>query len=328
MLALLAVILGATGLSDKMLSAIINEEIRGLRQSLAQTIKDPEELERVIAERRSELEKLYGLNEPWYVRLPQTILRVVTLDLGVSRNFRSSLGSSRVVDIVAERLPLTILLVTTSIAIASVLGLFIGIKMAYRVGSRLDRLLSYVSIAFSSTPTWWLGIVLILVLAYNLKLFPQGGVVSVPPPEEPLARALDTLYHLTLPILTLVLVMVGPWSYSVRTMILNVAQEDFVLLAKAKGLPEAKVMWSHVVRAASPAILTSVILGLAGSLSGAILTETVFDIPGMGRLYYDAILAVDEPLIVALTYLFTLIYVATRFVLEVLYLILDPRVRY
>jgi peptide/nickel transport system permease protein len=200
--------------------------------------------------------------------------------------------------------------------------------MAYRAGSRLDRFLSYISVVSSSMPTWWLGIVMILVLAYNLRLFPQGGLTSVPPPDEPLARMLDTAYHLVLPVSTLVLVMVGPWSYSVRTMLINTAQEDFVLLAKAKGLSENRIMWLHVIRAAAPAILTSVILGLAGSLSGAILTETVFDLPGMGRLYYEAILAVDEPLIVALTYLFTLIYVIARFVLEVLYLVLDPRVRY
>ena len=325
---LLVVVLGATGLSDRMLKALVSEELRGLKQTLAQTIKDPEELEKVVLERKARLEEYYGLNQPWYHRLPQMVARVITLDLGSSRSFRSSWGSSKVIDIVLERLPLTVALVTTSVAISGVLGLILGVKIAYKAGSRLDRILSYASITSSSIPTWWLGIVLILVLSYTFKIFPQGGLTSTPPPEDPITKFFDMAYHLTLPLLTLVLVMIGPWLYAVRTMVLNITQEDFVILAKAKGLPDKRVMWSHVVRAAAPAILTSMILGLAGSLSGAILTETVFDLPGMGRLYYDAILAVDEPVIVALTYLFTLIYVIARFALEVLYLALDPRIKY
>ncbi|MBI3022869.1 MAG: ABC transporter permease, partial [Thaumarchaeota archaeon] len=118
------------------------------------------------------------------------------------------------------------------------------------------------------------------------------------------------------------------WIYSVRTMVLNIAQEEFVTTARAKGLPESRVMRSHILRVAAPPIATSLILGLAGSLGGAILTETVFNWPGMGRLFYEAILSLDEGVIVALTFMFTLIYVVARFILEVLYIFLDPRVRY
>ena len=95
-----------------------------------------------------------------------------------------------------------------------------------------------------------------------------------------------------------------------------------------KGLPENTVMWSHILRVAAPPILTGLILSLTSSIGGAILTETVFNWPGMGRLYYDAILAVDESVMVALTFIFTLIYILARFTLEILYLIVDPRVRY
>jgi peptide/nickel transport system permease protein len=111
-------------------------------------------------------------------------------------------------------------------------------------------------------------------------------------------------------------------------MVLNTSQEDFVLAARAKGLPENLVQRRHILRVAAPPIVTSLILGLAGSLGGAILTETVFNWPGMGRLFYDAILALDESVIVALTFMYTLIYVVARFLLEVLYVFLDPRVRY
>jgi peptide/nickel transport system permease protein len=112
-------------------------------------------------------------------------------------------------------------------------------------------------------------------------------------------------------------------------MTVTVAQEDHVLLARAKGLPESRVTRRHILRVAAPPIVTGLVLGLAGSLSGSILTETVFNWRGMGRLYYDAITGTpDEGVIVALTYIFTLIYVVARFLLDIMYVLLDPRVRY
>ncbi|MEM3033131.1 MAG: ABC transporter permease, partial [Nitrososphaerota archaeon] len=127
---------------------------------------------------------------------------------------------------------------------------------------------------------------------------------------------------------TLVAVSIGPSVYAARTIVLNVAQEDFVTAAKARGLPEGVVIRRHILRAAAPPIITIVVFSLAGSLGGAILTETIFNWPGMGRLYYDAVVRGDEAVIVALTYMYGLIYVAARLLLETLYLILDPRVRY
>ena len=128
--------------------------------------------------------------------------------------------------------------------------------------------------------------------------------------------------------MTLVLVSLGAWTYTVRTMVLNTAQEFFITVARAKGLSERKVTLKYILRVAAPPLVTNLVLGLAASLGGSILTETVFNWPGMGRLYYDAILAADEAVIVALTFIFALLYVTARFVLEVLYLILDPRIRY
>lgn len=327
-LLMLIVTLGATGFSDRVLSAIVNEEVRGLRQSLAQTIRDPEALERVIAQRREELIRSYGLDKPWYLRIPGMLVRVLMLDLGEARTLRSFSGSSRVAEIVTERIPNTVILVTTASVITAVLGLLAGVKLAMRAGSRLDRAASYMSAVSNALPSWWLGILLLIMLVFYARLFPPGGLLSTPPPTGPIEKGLDILWHAALPILTLVLVSVGPWTYVARTMVLNTAQEDYVSVAKAKGLPEGLLMRRYVIRVAAPPILTNITLGIAASLGGAILTETVFNWPGMGRLYYDAILQADEAVIVALTFIFTLIYVAARFILEVLYVILDPRVRY
>lgn len=327
-LVLVVVALGATGFSDRMLNAIVNEDLRGIREGLARTIRDPDRLEETLRARRTELERFYGLDRPWYSRLPDMVKRVITLDLGEARTLRSFSGSPKVISMVLERLPYTVLLITTSSAITAVIGLAVGVKLATRVGSKLDRGISYLSAISYALPAWWTGILLILLLAFQFRVLPSGGLYSTPPPEGGLARFLDLLRHAVLPVITLVLVSLGAWVYTVRTMVLNTAQEFFVTVARAKGLPEGRVMRRYILRVAAPPIVTNLVLGLAASLGGAILTETVFNWPGMGRLYYDAILAADESVIVALTFMFTLLYVLARLVLEVLYVVLDPRIRY
>ena len=332
-LILVAVTLGATGFSDRMLTAIVNEEVRGLRQGLAQTIRDPDQIERAIQEHREELEESYELNRPWYFRLPQMIGRVIRLDLGEARTLKTADGSSKITSLIAERLPRTMLLATTASVITATLGLLFGVKLATKVGTRADRIASLFAATSNALPAWWAGILFILLTylvlsASGIRVFPPGGMYSVPPPEGAISRFIDLMWHASLPIITLVLISVGSWTYVVRTMVMNTAQEDFVTVARAKGLPEGRVMRHHILRVAAPPILTGLILGLASTVAGGILTETVFKWPGMGLLYYEAILAVDESVVVALTFMFTLIYVTARFTLEVLYIIVDPRVRY
>ena len=332
-LVMVAVTLGATGFSDRMLTAIVSEEIRGLRQGLAQTIRNVDDIEETIAEHRSELEQSYGLDRAWYYRIPQMIFRVLRFDLGEARTLKTADGSNKVTALIWERLPRTILLVTTASAITALFGLFFGVKLATRVGSKIDRAASLISATSNALPDWWAGILFIfgtymILSVFDVRIFPPGGMYSAPPPSGTLPRLVDLMWHATLPIITLVLISAGSWTYVVRTMVMNTAQEDFVILAKAKGLSETRIMRHHILRVAAPPILTGLILGLASSVAGAILTETVFNWPGMGRLYYDAILAVDESVVVALTFMFTLIYVAASFLLDVLYIIVDPRVRY
>jgi peptide/nickel transport system permease protein len=221
------------------------------------------------------------------------------------------------------------LLLTTSLLITTVVGLTVGSWMATRAGSWLDRSMSVFAAISYAVPTWWIGILLILMLSVRWRLLPSGGMFSTPPPMGGIARFADLIWHALLPVLTLVLVEIGPYIYAIRTITLNIAQEDHVTIARAKGLPESRVRNWHILRVAAPPIVTGLIFGLAGSLSGSILVETVFNWQGMGRLYYDALAGTpDEAVIVALTFMFTLIYVGVRLLLEVLYIFLDPRVRY
>jgi peptide/nickel transport system permease protein len=329
-LVLLVVVLGATGFSDDLLAAQVNEEIRAYRQSAAQTIRDPAELERAVAEQQVQLEEFYGLDEPWWRRLPANVGRVLLLDLGQARSMRTAEGDRDIGAIILERLPYTVLLITTASLITAATGLLVGVRMATRVGTRIDRIMAYFAAVSFAVPGWWFGILLIVVFAYRLEWLPAGQMYSTPPPTDQPERALDLAYHAILPVLTLVLVSVGPSIYSARTLTLTTAQEDHVQLARAKGLPERTITGRHILRVAAPPIVTGLVLGLAGTLTGSILIETVFNWKGMGRLYFEAIASStpDERLVVALTFVFTLLYVILRFILDILYVLLDPRVRY
>ncbi len=326
---LVVITLGATGYSDRMLDAVISEQLRAIRPSLAETIRDPERLEEALSTRREELRNLYGLDRPWYTRLPGMVFRVFTLDLGEAHTLRSSTGSNRVADIVMERIPRSMLLLTSSMIITAAIGLALGARLSSRAGTGLDRVVSSFSAVSYAFPTWWVGIILILVFSFRLGVLPSGGMYSTPPPGGGFLRFLDLLYHALLPVFTLTLAGIGPYIYVVRTISVNIAQSDHVTVARAKGLSDRLVSRRHILRVAAPPIVTGLVMGFAGTLGGSILVETVFNWQGMGRLYYEAIAGTpDEMVIVALTFVYTLIYVVARMVLEVLYVLLDPRVRY
>ena len=139
-LVLLVLSLGATGYSDRILTAVVGEEIRGIRTSLAETITDPDELDQAVAAEQAELEKSYGLDQPWYLRMPGMVARVLVLDLGEARTVRTTDGSNRIADIILERLPPTMLLITTSLLLTAAIGIAIGTWLSTRVGSRADQI--------------------------------------------------------------------------------------------------------------------------------------------------------------------------------------------
>ncbi|AFA38256.1 ABC-type dipeptide/oligopeptide/nickel transport systems, permease component [Pyrobaculum oguniense TE7] len=332
-LVLLAVIMGATGLSDKMLNSILTSEVQEYKQQLLRQGKDIAAIEKAVEEFKKERAAALGIDRPWYERMPQLIYRLLVLDLGNSRTLQSSWGSNKIADLILDRLPNTIILTTTGILFTALVGIWMGLYIGANIGSRADRVVSILSAASYALPLWFVGLVLILVLAYGPKIlwgvqiFPPGGMVSTPPPKEPLAYVLDVMWHLSLPLFASFIVFFGSWAYTTRNIVFSVSQEDFVNFARAKGLPEDMVRNRYILRPSLPPILTSLILSLAGSISGYIITERVFNWPGMGSLFYSAITALDEPVIFALTYVFTLVYIIARFILEILYVLLDPRIR-
>lgn len=324
------VILGPS--SDVLLNAFATQATNEYAQGLAASstgATNVTQLQQLISTYHQQLVRSLALDQPWYQRIVPLALRIMTLNLGTARAVSSFTGSIQIRDIIIERLPATIVLLTTATVIDIFLGLYLGTKVALRRGGRIDRLVSVYAAISYALPPWWLGLLLIFTLVYQVQFFPPPtGIFSPQGATDAIGRSIDVLRHAALPIITLVLATLGSSIYITRTIVLRITEEDFVFVAKAKGLPEGKILRSYVMRVAAPPLLTSALFRLAGSIGGAILTETVFNWPGIGRLFYNAIGANEEALILGLVYVFALVYVITRFSLEVAYVFLDPRVRY
>ncbi|MEM2896260.1 MAG: ABC transporter permease [Candidatus Bathyarchaeia archaeon] len=322
------IILGPT--VDKVLKRSVEQEVRmeSLQsKELLGRFKDPEELENYLNARIQERIKALGLNEPWHSprRLMNIMLKILVLDFGQSYYIRSYGGSSNVRDIILEALPRTVLLFGTATVIVAIVGILLGALASWKSSSFLDRFISAYAVLSNSFPLWWVGMLMIFLFSYTFRLFPARATPLIPPtdPNYPLIL----LYHMSLPLLTLVLISFGGWAYIVRNLMVETLHEDYIMVAKAKGVPDKKIIYGHALKSTAPPIITIVALSLSSSLGGAIITEAVFDWPGLGRLYWEAISALDVPVIVGLTYITTLVFLMSMFIADMLYGFFDPRVR-
>lgn len=290
---------------------------------------------RLTSEQRKELAnkmiesriKAAGLDKPFPIRSFIQFTQALTLNLGRASFLKSAAGSTKVSDIILERLPRTILLFTSGTLLSALVGIYIGLTQARRALSRYDKSMILFSIFTYVQPPWFFGILFILIFSFYFRIFPTGGMVSAPPPTEPFAYAMDVLYHLALPLFTWVFATFGYWSYTTRNIVLQTMNEDFVTAAKAKGLPKNLVLSKYVLRPASPPIVTSIALSIVFSWTGAIITEIVFNWPGIGLLFWEAISTLDAPVIIGLTVLLAYLLIGTVFILDIIYGFLDPRVK-
>ena len=315
---------------DSILKQSVAFEIRQQitdNKALVENFKSPEELDSFIVTQIDQRIKALGLDEPWYSppRLGLTMYKILILDFGHATFLTSDSGSSNVKDILLEKLPRTILLFTTATVIISLLGIFIGALSGSKVNSKLDRMTSTFAVVSSSFPVWWIGMLMIFVFAFAYQIFPARATPLIPVTDPGYIGAL--LYHMTLPLITLVLIGFGSWAYLVRNFLIGILQEDFIMAKRAAGIPERKIIYTHALKNAAPPIVTVLALSLSGSLGGAVITEAVFDWPGMGRLYFEAISVLDLPVIIGATYVLTAFFLASIFLADILYGYFDPRVR-
>jgi peptide/nickel transport system permease protein len=301
----------------------IGEQVRADRAFMD---LDAEERNALI-ERRVQLEvERLRLDEPFVVRSFDYLYQAIRLDLGRAEYMNSDSGSRRVYDIIAERLPATLLLFGTANLLVFFVSIYFALRLARNYGSFADRLVIALA-PTSAAPAWFFGIFMILLFAFAVPLLPPGGMVDVPPPEGPLAYGLSVLRHMILPLAAMFFSSIFISIYSWRTFFLIYSSEDYVEMARAKGLPSRLVEQRYILRPTLSPIITSFALMLIGLWSGAIILERIFNWPGLGTLLFQAIGLNDTPVVLGSVVIFAYLLAVTVFLLDILYAFLDPRVR-
>ncbi len=284
------------------------------------------ELRRMVDERAELQYRRMGLDRPFIARSFDYLFTALSLRLGRSEYLTSDAGSREVQRILAERLMPTLVLLGTAGLLVFFLAIFISLSLSRRYGSIADR--TVIALApTSAAPGWFYGIFLILLFAAVLRVMPWGGMVAAPPPREPLAYALSLLRHLTLPVTAIVLGAIFGGIYNWRTFFLIYSSEDYVELARAKGLGSRAIQNRYILRPTLPTIITQFMLSVITMWMGAIVLETVFNWPGLGRLYLNAVNLGDTPIIVGVVVIYGYLLAGTVLLLDFIYALVDPRIR-
>ena len=303
--------------------ATVSESVRADPAFMDMSSKERNELIQEQVQLRIEQR---NLDEPFIWRSFDYLAQAIQLDLGRAEEMHSDSGSRAVYDIIVERLPATLLLFGTANLLVFFVSVYAALYLSRRYGSRLDR--AVIGLAPSSAaPAWFYGIFLILLFAFVVPVLPAGGMVDIPPPSDPWVYAGSVLEHLVLPVIAMFLSSIFISIYSWRTFFLIHSSEDYVEMARAKGLPSHLIQSRYILRPTLAPIITNFLLMLIGLWSGAIILEQVFNWPGLGTLLFQAIGHRDTPVIIGGVVIFAYLLAVTVFMLDFLYAILDPRVR-
>ena len=265
----------------------------------------------------------YGLDRPLYEQLGRYIWAALRGDFGYSFNYQQP-----ALQVVLGRVPATLLLMLTALAISTGVGLLLGVVAATRPRTPLDYGITGTTLAFDAMPVFWLGQLLVITFAVGFQWFPVQGMVSVRETYTGLRLVLDVLHHLALPAITLALVQIALIARLTRTSVRETLSEDYVRTARAKGMPERVVVFRHALRNALLPVVTVVGGQFGAMLTGAALTETIFAWPGLGRLLLDATLNRDYPVLMTIFILASVSVIVANLVTDLAYTLLDPRVRY
>ncbi|MFQ5950483.1 MAG: ABC transporter permease [Candidatus Geothermarchaeales archaeon] len=336
MLLFLTLVAGASGVEERVLTATLDYERALYRGSLRNQVGAGQIREEDVSGLVDEFYQAgvtrFRLDRPWWERLLPMAVRIATFDLGAT----SSFGRTPIYQDIAEALPNTLLLLTASVVISAPIGILIGASLARRVRARSHSApVLGSSIAFA-VPGWWLGTALTaaLVLAWfgaGQLFVSRGGFRPQVGSIDPL---FDLLYYWVLPIVSLAVPALGFWIYQSRAIFYNISQEDFVTMAEAKGLPPRQVARKHILRVGLPPVLTQAGLVLHSTMMNSVPVEAIFGWHGLGFLIWRIVWTggLEEwgnaGLLLGVTFAYGLIYAVLRFGMEILYVVLDPGVRY
>jgi peptide/nickel transport system permease protein len=271
-------------------------------------------------------EERMGLNRPFAIRSMTYLYNALRLDFGRAINMTSDKGSKQVSNILLERLAPTLVLFGLANVVLFISSVFFALMLSRHYGSIIDKIVIALA-PTSAVPPWFYGIFLILIFAAVLKVLPFGGMVSAPPPDNTFEYALSVMRHMILPGASLILAAIFLSIYNWRTYFLIYSSEDYVEMAKAKGLNSRDIERRYILRPTLPPIINGFAFTLITMWTGAIITETIFNWPGLGRTVFRAIGLYDTPVIVATTIIFAYLLAITVFLLDFVFALVDPRVK-
>lgn len=269
----------------------------------------------------AQLRQQFGLDQPLHVQLYTYIVKILSFDLGYS--FRSN---QPVATLILERVPPTLLLLGISIATAIGGGIFLGVTAARNVNRPIDSVISFVAVMFYATPIFWIALMMIVLFSVHLGWFPTGGMMTLGATLPPLERAVDVMRHAVMPSAALSLFYIAIYTRVMRASMLEVEGSDYVRTAHAKGLSDRVVSWRHVFRNALLPIVTMAGLQVGSIIGGAVLIETVFAWPGLGRLASEAVFQRDLNLLMGILIVSSILVILVNIVVDIVYALIDPRI--
>jgi peptide/nickel transport system permease protein len=273
--------------------------------------------EKFLAQVRAE----YGLDQPYLMQLGSYLGKVATFDLGYSHRLRRS-----VKDLIGERLGPTLLLTLSAFMLSLIGGVVFGALAGIRHGKWSDLAISLVALVLYATPVFWFGLMLVLLFSVKLELLPAFGYVDMRAAQlGSFAYALDVLKHLCLPTITLGAIYMAIYARLMRASVIEVAAEDYIKTARAKGLKEGAIVRGHMLRNASLPVITFAGLQVGAMIGGAVVVETVFAWPGLGRLTFDAVTSRDYPVLLGLFLVMSILVIGVNLLTDLIHRLVDPR---
>lgn len=268
-----------------------------------------------------DLRVFYGLDLSVAEQLGRYLWRLIRLDLGFS-----AIYGKPVATVILERLPATLSLMGASLSLAFAAGMALGVIAARRVNRWPDTLISTLGLIFYATPSFWFGLMAIVLFSVHLQWLPAGGFGDVAMGYTGWRAVIDIAWHLVLPTLTLGLIFLAIYLRIMRASMLEVLSLDFVRTARAKGLRETRIITRHVLRNALLPMVTLIGLQAGTMLGGAVVVESVFSLPGLGRLAYESVVQRDLNTLLGIVFVSALLVIAVNFFVDLLYARLDPRI--
>lgn len=269
----------------------------------------------------AELRRHFGLDQPVYVQLWSYLTKAATFDLGFSQRHRMP-----VVELIAGRIPATLIVMATSTVVAVGLGTLLGVLAARFVNKPTDAVISVVALVCYATPLFWIGLMMIVLFSVKLGWLPSGGFETLGLQSSGLARMVDIARHAVMPSVALALFYLAVYTRLTRASMLDTLTQDYVKLARSKGLSERRVALRHALPNAILPTVTMTGVQINALLGGAVLVETVFAWPGVGRLAFEAIFTRDHNLLIGILLVSSLLVIVINLIVDLIYAWLDPRI--